>query len=238
MTVFDGHELDSAFVVVEPDLQLPSSEVDTYDVPARDGQAVAGRRWGPARAALTLVVEGEPGERRRKLSALAHWLDVDGPRPLSLDDLPGLHWMAVPEGALDVARYVGATSVRVGFLIPDPVAYGAERSAVVPSGGSARLLVGGTYPTRPTISASATRSASSGVWGVRLDGGDFLHVATGSASAREVELDCAGRTCLVAGAVSLPTLDSDWLELSPGEHVLSVDEGSGSAVVRWTERWL
>jgi hypothetical protein len=118
------------------------------------------------------------------------------------------------------------------------VAYGAARTVTVPSGGSVEFNVGGTYKTMPRITANAARDSSSLVWGLRLDGGDFVHVATGSNAVKSVLIDCAERICTVAGAVALPTLDSDWLELEPGTHTLAMDNGTGAATVVFTERWL
>ena len=108
----------------------------------------------------------------------------------------------------------------------------------VPSGGSISFNVGGTYRARPRITASAVRDSSSQVWGLKLDNADFVHVVTGSASARSVDIDCDGRTCIVNSSTSMITLDSDWLELAPGTHTLVMDKGTGAATVKYRERWL
>ena len=98
--------------------------------------------------------------------------------------------------------------------------------------------VDGTYKAAPVITANATRNASSLVWGLRLDEGDYLHIATGSASARPITANCGERTLSVNGSVAIPTLDSDWLELEPGVHTLRMDNGTGAATVTWRDRWL
>ena len=139
---------------------------------------------------------------------------------------------------MPIESYTNADSVVVNFQLVEAAAYGDTVTKTVPSGGSLTFTVGGTYPTKPRITASASRDGSSQVWGLRLDSGDFLHVATGSASPRNIVLDCESRTLTIAGAVALPTLDSDWFELPPGTHTLTMDKGTGAATVTYRERWL
>lgn len=168
---------------------------------------------------------------------VAALLRSDGPAPLSL--APGIYRLAVLQGATDLEFNTYSAHANLTFLCPDPVAYGNERSVTVPSGGSATFAVGGTYPTKPAISAAqAVRDGSALVWGLRLDDADQLQVATGSASAKPVALDCQARTCTVDGSVALPTLASDWFELSPGTHTIANNKGSGACTVTFRERWV
>lgn len=234
---FDGHDIGELFAVGRPQEGVGLLEPATVEVPGRDGLAVTGARRAAGTASVRVACAGGPEERRELVSLLLSWLDVDGPRPLRL---PGSehYYLALPQGSSELTRLAGADFLTLSFLVSDPVAYGALRSAGVPSGGSARILVGGTAPTAPSVQApAAVGSASSGVWGLRLDEGAFVHVALDGGAAREVSLDCARRTCRVAGATAMATLDSDWPELSPGEHVVRMDQGTGAAVLTWQERW-
>ena len=149
-----------------------------------------------------------------------------------------ISYKAIPNGSMPIDSFTNADSVVVSFRLLEAAAYGDTVTKTVPSGGSLTFTVDGTYPTKPTITANAARDGSSQVWGLRLDNGDFLHVATGSESARDVVLDCENRTLTVQGAVALPTLDSDWFELAPGTHTLTMDKGTGAATVTYKERWL
>ena len=157
--------------------------------------------------------------------------------PLAFSDDDGLYYMAVPTGAMQPERYLNAVNVHVELALADPIMYGRTCEIVVPSGGSTTFKVGGSYPAQPVIEASAVRNASSLVWGLRLDDGDFMHVKTGSSSARTVKLDCAERTLVLNGDVALPTVDSDWLAFEPGVHTLAMDNGTGAATVTFVERW-
>ena len=227
-------------------------EIETIEAPAiakttpdlryaagRDGGYLAGNQLAPMEITVRarLVTDSiDEREIQRMWADVAATMRHDGPVPLSLVD--GYCWLAVlADEARLKFRHYSATADLV-FLCPDPVAYGAERRLVVPSSGELTFKVDGTYPARPIIAASAMRDATALVWGLRLDDGDFIHVATGSSEARSVALDCDARTCIVNGTPALPTLDSDWLVFEPGEHVLAMDYGTGAAELVFTERWL
>jgi hypothetical protein len=88
------------------------------------------------------------------------------------------------------------------------------------------------------VAPSAVRNYSTGLWGVRFDGGDFLRVALASSTARAVEIDGSRRTVKVANATDMATLDSSWPKLEPGSHVARMDQGTGAATLTWIERYL
>lgn len=238
--VFDGIDYSGVFDVEGVSMNaLPGTTPDLRFAAGRDGAALAGNVLAPmeirVRARLsTRFVDAR--EIQRAWADAAAAMRTEEPRRLSLT--PDRYRMAVLSGdsALEFKTY--SATAELVFLCPDPVAYGVERTVTVPSGGSAEFVVGGTYRAAPAIAANAVRDATSLVWGLKLDGGDFVHVATGNASARSVAIDCGARTCRVAGAAALPTLDSDWLKLAPGRHVLAMDEGTGAATVTFAERWL
>ena len=235
--MFDSHDLEAMLIVGDPEI-TPFSFAPSYYETKRDGAVVSDVLMAPATVAFTVVVTGEAGERRDKLSTLAMWLNVDEPKQLVLPDTPGRYYMAIPDGELKLTRCVDGEIGQLTFTITEPASYGPEREVTVPSGGSVTFVVDGTYPTAPVITAAAVRDNSSQVWGLKLDNADFVHIATGNASARNIVLDCGARTLTVQTAVALPTLDSDWLVFEPGEHTLVMDKGTGAATVKYRERWI
>lgn len=236
--MFDGHEFGELVVYGDPVITMLPSTAAYVDTPSKQGLSVADVRYAGWTVAFTIVVDGTAHERRDKLSTLGMWLDVDGPRRLVLPDTPDRYYMAVPEGQLELTRGIRSEYGQLSFTVVEPAAYGDEHSITVPSGGSVTFNVDGTYKAAPIITANATRNSSSLVWGLRLDEGDYLHIATDSASARPIVADCGERTLSVNGSVAIPTLDSDWLELEPGVHTLRMDNGTGAATVTWRDRWL
>lgn len=238
---FDGVNISDMFTVIGT-RGVASPVVQTVEVSGRDGIVPKGVVYGCPTVALTFVTDSGDGlkvsEARRQLSAM---LNVKEPKKLQFGDDSGLYYMAQPDGPLDWVQFTRTGRLVVPFLVPSPAMYGEERSVTVPSGGSVTFNVMGTYPTRPTVYASAAKSGSSSpnAWGVTLDSTDWMYVLTGSSStAKTVLIDCDSRQCKLAGQTALPTLDSDWFVLEPGSHTIANSQGSGSCTVTWVERWL
>ena len=236
---FNGIELTERFLLSDLSRPIPGTDVETVGVSGRDGVLIKSVKLLPGAVSFTLwphwMNESELREAVRELAAI---MAVKEPAKLEFSDDDGLYYMAIPNDVMAVREFVDAFAVDCAFILPSPAMYGVERTVTVPSGGSVTFNVGGTYPTKPVITANATRNSSSQVWGIRLDERDFIHIATGSASARTVAVDCNERTCVVNSSVSMITLDSDWLELEPGMHTLRMDNGTGAATVTFRERWL
>lgn len=233
---FDGHTLNDLFYVGNVDVGLPEISNDFTDRTG-DGSIHRGMRLGGVTIVVPLVAKPRGMERARtSIAELMGWLDVDEPRKLSLSADDGLWRMAVPN-AVSMADAEWGDRLTVEFRQPDPALYGKSRSVTVPSGGSVTFHVGGTYPTKPTVSGTVTRDGTTHLWGIRLDGGDFVRASVPTSSATAVAIDCDARTCAVGGATTIPTLDSDWLELKPGTHTLQNDQGTGACTVTWHERW-
>jgi len=238
--VFDGVDFGEELEVASIEMgALPETTPDMRYAPGRDGAEMTDNRLEPLEIKIKARLVTDTIDERdiqRRWAEVAARLRTGEPRPLSLSE--GKHWLAVLTDKSPLTFKTYSATAELTFICPDPIAYGIERTVTVPSGGSVTFNVGGTYNAKPKIEAQATRNASSLVWGIRLDEGDYIHVATGSDSARSVVLDCKERTCLVNSSVALPTLDSDWLELKPGTHTLRNDAGTGAATVAFTERWL
>lgn len=238
--IFDGVDYSDILEVASVEMPaIPASTPDLRYATGRDGAYLAGNQLNPLTVKVTARLATssiDAREIQRAWAIAAASMRTDEPRPLCLTE--GIYRMAilVDETPLKFRTY--SATGELTFLCPDPVAYGEERTVTVPSGSSATFTVGGTYPARPVITANAVRDSGALVWGVRLDGGDFVHVPTGAASAKPVEVDCERRTCKVDALPAMVTLDSDWLTLAPGEHTLAMDKGTGAATVTFRERWL
>lgn len=245
--VFDGHDLTELFIVTDVSRSWLSLSANVTDNPSGGAFLMGLRRKAPE-VSMTLYAFGSTSERREAAHVLASWLDVDGPRELAFGDDGGLVYMAVPSGTDAPKSFADAESASVSFLIPEPVMLGETGRAqaymplsVTESHGpvSPVVMVGGTAPARMVItSEDASRDSSTGLWGVRLDDGDYARVEIPVSTPSSVTIDCTARTATVNGSPALLTLDSDWLEMSPGRHVISLDEGHGTADVSWRERWL
>ena len=236
--IFDGHDFSTLFVWGDPEITILNAKPVTRDVSGRDGAAFVGLTYGTSTVAFKIAAIGGAEARRVAFSTLGQWLMVDEPKPLYLPDTPDRYYLAVPGAALDLKRCAGSELAEVTFTLTDPVAYGDGQTASLASGGTVTVNVNGTAPTYLNVTAdSAVRNGTALVWGVQVDDQDYVHVATGSSSARKVEIYSGERVCKVADALTLPTLDSDWLKLEPGTHTVAMDYGTGAATLSWTERW-
>lgn len=237
--VFDGHDLGDLFICGEPELSILNATPNIVTTSGKAGAMFAGTSFDTSTVSFQITAIGDNAtDRRNAFSTLGMWLNVDEPKRLILPDTPDRYYLAVPDGGVDITRHYDGEVATLTFSLINPVAYGKEIPLTVPSGGSITFNVGGTYKTRPRIQASAVRDSQALVWGLKLDDGAFVHVETGSDSARTVDIDCDERTCIVNSSVSLITLDSNWLELTPGTHTLAMDKGTGAASVTFCERWL
>lgn len=233
---FDGVRLTDTYDVVSV-RGVPTPKVKTEDIPARDGVVERGVTLDPPPISITVITREDgrtEGAKRRELASI---FSVREAKELQFSGDEGLFYKAIPS-SLDWTEFTTAGRLTVEFLVPEVAMYGETKSVMIPSEGQASITVGGTYPTQPRISGTVTRDPTSKVWGVRIDNGDFIHVDTGSDSSRTISIDGEKRTVKVAGAVRLPTLDSDWFELGVGSHTVRNDKGTGETTLTWTERWL
>lgn len=231
---------DMGIVVERVHDDPPAARPETVDVPGLDGHAVRAVGYEPRSITLECRVFGERWrDFDRAIDEIAAHAMNHGTVELSVRTHPGETYEAYLTSISQGDR-IGGTGIgymELAFTAPDPYRRGRRHMATVPSGGSVRFHVGGTAPAQVNIEASsAVRSSGSTVWGIRFDEGEFVHVPTGSASARRVDVDCAKRTVRVGNGTGMLTLDSDWPELAPGTHVARMDEGTGAATLIWTER--
>lgn len=236
---FNGVELTDRFILSDLSRPIPGNDVETLNVPGMDGILLKSAKLAAGSVSFTLWPHWmTKRELRAAVREIAVLMAVAEPAPLAFSDDDGLYYMAVPSGGMGVRELEDAFAVDCSFTVPSPAMYGGERSVTVPSGGSASFRVGGTYPTKAVVTAPSAVRGAGGYWSLRLDGGMFSKLSIPTSAASAVEIDSVNRTAKVAGALSLMTLDSDWLELGPGAHVLSNDIGGGACTVRWIERWL
>ena len=215
---YDGFDL-TRYALVKLERPVgPSLRIETEQVPGRNGEI-------PVSVELeTLHIVAHCTLRRRYYHRwdrvrmeLATAFTKLGEHILTLPDEPGMYRMAT-----------ASLTDNVQTPLEPPVEFSVE------------FEVGGMLPAVDisVVAESAVRNNSSGVWGVRFDEGDFMHVALPSSSSRKVEIDADNRTVKVANATDMITLDSSWPKLEPGTHVARMDQGTGAATLSWIERYL
>ena len=237
---FGGYDLATRFLVQVDRPVGPKTRIITDEVPGRDGDVVLGVELEPVDVVAHLVLRGRyladwATVRREVAGALL----ARGERTLTLpgDDLTYKATATVDAEALE--PMTSPEPFDVVFTLHDPTGYGTERSVTVPSGGMCAMAVGGTMPCAPVIDApAAVRDSSTLLWGVNVDGVDYVRVKLPTSAATHVTIDCATRVVTIGSATSMITLDSDWPRPAPGNHVVTMDKGTGAATVTWDERWI
>ena len=237
--IFDGHDLTQDYYVSDLQEQLLPRNVGSVKAGGRDGEIYTGVTLASRTITMTLTAKGStPALVQQAGRALAAILAVDEPKPLSISIDGGIYYMAVPTSPNVGQRWRHAKRHDVEFRALDPIGYGEQRTATVPSGGSVTIDVGGTYPTMPLITAQYARNGSGGYWRILKEDGTYVLAKLSSgASGVPVIADCEARTLKVNGNVALMDPEADWLVLEPGTHTLSMT-GTGAATVTWRERWL
>lgn len=238
---YNGHDFSTLCVYGDPELSILNSIPDNREISGRNGMAFIGMTYGVSTVTFSLAVTGTASERRAKLSTLGQWLMVDEPKPLYLPDTPDRYYLAVPDGALDMERGIKGEITKLNFTLTDPVAYGEQKTITLPSRGSLTFTVGGTAPTYlfRDLAVAETPDASTLRYGIRLDNSQTWCVSGNTTSNIRVgPFDFEKRILMVDGVVSVPTLDSDWFALTPGEHTLENYLGGGTNMwLKYRERW-
>lgn len=236
---FNGIRFSDHFDVI--DVKRPNATVtsETRTVVGRDGAVLTGSSLGTVTITVTVMLKDpRVHTRRHRMREVWQLLYTDDERPLEFSEDDGLYYMAKLDGDMPVKEHIRSGGIDINFTAFDPVLYGKRNSVVVPSGGSVSFFVDGSYGTYPRIEGNVYGASNANfLWGIRLDGGDYIRMPMGSAAQKHVEIDCATRVCKVASAVTLPTMQSDWLCLEAGTHTLTNDVGTGACTVTWDERW-
>lgn len=233
---FGGYDLSTDFVCGDPELSMYNAEPNILEPQSSNGAVFVGMRYGTSRVTVTVAAEGTALERRNKFSELGGRLFVDEPKKLILPDAPDRYYMAVPDGGLEIQRAYGAEYATLTFMLTDPIAAAVTESSESSTNGNAYCTVGGTAPTYIRFETVGTASGESGtnLWGVQLGsiGDKFIVTMNDGATSVQANME----TKKVTGG-KMPTLDSVWIRLEPGQTRVHRVKGSGEFTVYWRDRW-
>lgn len=238
---FDGHDLETIGLCGEPVFNWAPFEPTLEESESVNGSHFIGQRIASATVTFRMAIFGQTAAARRvKLSTLANWLNVDEPKRLILPETPDWYYLAVPGSGFNIELNIDPYIFELTFTLTDPIAYGiAEKTAVVPYSGSVTITVGGTAPTYPYFSNTTVRpDQTAKTWGWQLDNNEQFVLDFGTTANRTIRADFGQRVSYVANSLKLPTLESDWFALTPGEHTITNHLGGGNPVtLKWHERW-
>lgn len=234
--VFDGYDFE-ALLRVNPTRRLAPPVTDqTVEVPGRPGAVFMRQQIDPLPIPVHAELRGRQRDHRdvaalrRLISSL---LVRDEPCRLTLPDEPGLAYEAklTDPGELDSLWITGEADLT--FTAYDPIAYGQAREAAL-ANGTTHVETGGTWPSSPTLTLTATGSGYVRVTDV--GSGSYVLLAQSAASGATVTIDMAAQTAKVNGSLAAIDTSSDFFDLDPTGASIKVQYASGS--MEWEERWL
>lgn len=179
----------------------------------------------------------EEGWRLRAL--LAEWATSSGNATAELEPThwPGMAYDAIVSDISEPDFFKGTASVTVTFALPRPVAHEVTVSRAEGS-GSARMLVGGSMPCRPTIRQTLSADREGLVY--VLDGKPFLTLTGDFSAGQVVEADTARASLTIDGvhAESRVSLKGTvWRPgFAKGAHTVTSSD-AGRLEVRWNNEW-
>lgn len=234
---FNDVVLSDLYTIINVHRPMAGMTNETQEISGFDGTRIVGSHIPSANITMRVIIKDMPElDRREALHQLSAIIHTDEPKRLEFGSDNGRYYMAKFDGQPEPQEYMSATVVELTFMLEQAVLYGKTKTATVPSGGSVTFTVGGTYVTRPTIEG-ASIEGSNGLWGLRLDDGDVMRMEA-TTTARPVSIDCESRVAFYNSTLVAPTPESDWFEMSPGQHTIQNDVGTGACTVTWQEMWI
>lgn len=230
---FGGTDLTDYVSVLNVDRAVGASlDIDETEVPGMDGCLVSSARI----EAFTVKVQclmhaSDPADVEADRRILAAVLAPGKSGRLVLPESCGLSFAAVCKGGAELSRLRQHPGVDLEFLVTDPVAYGARRTASV--AGTGTVGNGGTAPACPVVTCVPATSP----WRIANTAtGEYVQVAGTFNGKKRLKLDMALERATVDGADVPVTVGSDFFALAGGAAT-GITVSSGSATLEWEERW-
>lgn len=246
--IYNGLDFSTLFTYGDPQITILDAKPDLREASSRNGAAFVGMTYGVSTVAVKLAALGDAATRRAAFSTLGKYLMVDEPKALYLPDTPDRYYLAVLQGGLDLTRGINGELTTLTFALTDPVAYGETKSATVSSDLTyLYATIGGTAPTRIDVTCSdaagATSGSYAGEWSIGYTGYSWKarpRFDLGSdGTTHSVEISSSKRYSKVDGTLTPMDIQSDWLIVEPStlRKMFSLQYGTGTFTITWTERW-
>lgn len=210
---------------------LPDVELSTVEIPAADGDVVAGRRLKAMEVRVTATLRGHTAtEVSSSRHALAAALDRESAGTLVLPDDPDVSYAAWVTGSTVMDRDHSNPHVTIAFHVPRADGQGAARSASI--GTSATTVTrGGNRRAWPVVRANPSGSSFRVT---NRSTGSYVE-AQGSFSGGALVIDMLDETVTYGGAACTFALASDFFALEAATQSIVA---TSSATMTWNERWL
>ena len=219
-----------AGVTIERSL-LPDVELATVEIPASDGDVVAGRRLKAMEVCVNATLRGRTAnEVSASRHALAAALDRESAGTLVLPDDPDVSYAAWVTGSTVMDRDHSNPHVTIAFHVPRADGYGETRTATIGT-STTTVTRGGNRRAWPVVRANPSGSSFRVT---NSSTGKYVE-AQGSFSGSALVIDMLNETVTYGGSACTFTLASDFFALESATQTLVA---TSSATMTWNERWL
>jgi predicted phage tail component-like protein len=237
----DGTVLNTQFRISEIKRPFPPFNAQSVEIDGRDGSVLKGVSLGTRSVSFRLwSFSQDHNYMYTQFQMLLELLVTSFEHQLIFSDELGLVRTVTLVSELDFDEYVERGSILLEFVMYDQLREyeGQSMTISVPSGGSAQFVAQHSNPHILVTAQAAQRDASTEMWSLTFDEGDYVRLKLPTALATTVSIDCKERRVLVGGEVSMLTLESDWPRLAAGTHTVRMDLGTGAATISIRERCL
>ena len=219
-----------AGVTIERSL-LPDVELATVEIPASDGDVVAGRRLKAMEVRVNATLRGRTAnEVSASRHALAAALDRESAGTLVLPDDPDVSYAAWVTGSTVMDRDHSNPHVSIAFHVPRADGYGEARTAAIGT-STTTVTRGGNRRAWPVVRANPSGSSFRVT---NSSTGKYVE-AQGSFSGGALVIDMLNETVTYGGSACTFALASDFFALESATQTLVA---TSSATMTWNERWL
>lgn len=229
--IYNGHDFSS--LLIEEKVHqgiIPPMQNTVVDVPGQHGARFMRSKLGSRELTVELRYIGQSRRQAKEVAGeLAAMLHSEAPSRLALDLIPGREYLAIIDGSPEWETFLHTARLSITFVAHDPIAYG-ER-LIYKLGENGVIDVPGTWATKPTI--EVTTEAASYVLVKDHRTGNTMRFEGNFQDGQKLVIDCEKRFATLDGENAMPLMSimSDWLELVPGKHTMSVEGGSAMKVV-------
>lgn len=156
---FNGNHSSGYFIVNRVGrTMLPNISPKLLTIPNRPGAYDFGSEIGMREFSVDVtIIQTSPGLLVSMLRIISDWLCTDKAAPLMFDDEPGKTYYAKISGDTQIDTLVSMGTGTIKFICPDPYAYGARKTLLLP-GPSSAVTNAGLADTYPVITAKFTKS--------------------------------------------------------------------------------
>lgn len=218
---------------------LPPIEQKIVSVPDRVGGFHIGRSKGTRTESIKITVFGDSqDDLATKKRILANWLDTDAPQRFLYSYEPQMEYQAILDGETNLDKIVADGETILTFLIPDPVAQGATKSANLAS-VSNMILYEGTEKGFPIFIVTFTQTSTNFDL-THFESGNRVYLVRSFAVNDRLVIDNRNGKVTLNGVLAMEYLSiiSDYIYFTPGNNTININpSGKATITAEWRERF-